>query len=63
MKGLVKFNYQMLVVVDTKKIEQKDRSKVILSPQLKEAVQSVLGRNRQVILFQKPQGVYALSNL
>jgi len=45
-----------VVVVDTKKIEQKDRSKVMLSPQLKEAVQGVIGRNRQVILFQNRRG-------
>jgi primosomal protein N' (replication factor Y) len=45
-----------VVVIDTKKIEQKDRSKVMLSPQLKEAVQAVLDRNRQVILFQNRRG-------
>ena len=45
-----------VVVVDTKKIEQKDRSKVMLSPQLKEAVQAVVDSNRQAILFQNRRG-------
>lgn len=43
-------------VIDTKKVEQKDRSKVMLSPQLIEAVQEVIARNRQVILFQNRRG-------
>ena len=45
-----------VVVVDTKKIEQKDKSKVMLSPQLKEAIQAVVEKNRQVILFQNRRG-------
>ena len=45
-----------VVIVDTKKIEHKDRSKVMLSPQLKDAVQAVIERNRQVILFQNRRG-------
>ncbi|MFC0773103.1 replication restart helicase PriA [Terrimonas alba] len=43
-------------VVDTKKIEQKDRSKVMLSPHLVAAIQQVLDRNKQVILFQNRRG-------
>ena len=43
-------------VVDTKKIEQKDRSKVMLSPHLVGAIQQVLDRNKQVILFQNRRG-------
>ncbi len=43
-------------LIDTKKIEQKDRSKVMLSPQLIEAVQQVVDRGKQVILFQNRRG-------
>jgi len=43
-------------IVDTKKIEQKDRSKVMLSPALIAAVQESLDRNKQVILFQNRRG-------
>jgi len=43
-------------MVDTRKILQKDRSKVMLSPQLIEAVNEVIARNRQVILFQNRRG-------
>ena len=43
-------------LVDTRKIIQKDRSKVMLSPQLVEAIQEVLARGKQVILFQNRRG-------
>ncbi len=43
-------------MVDTRKIIQKDRSKVMLSPQLVEAVQEVMARGKQVILFQNRRG-------
>ncbi len=43
-------------IIDTKKIEQKDRSKVMLSPQLVEAVKQTIGKNKQVILFQNRRG-------
>ena len=43
-------------IIDTKKIIQKDRSKVMLSPPLVEAIQQVLEKNRQVILFQNRRG-------
>ena len=43
-------------MVDTRKILQKDRSKVMLSPQLVEAVNEVIARNKQVILFQNRRG-------
>jgi primosomal protein N' (replication factor Y) len=42
--------------VDTRKIMQKDKSKVILSPVLIEAVSEVITRNKQVILFQNRRG-------
>lgn len=43
-------------IIDTRKIMQKDRSKVMLSPQLVEAVNAVIARNKQVILFQNRRG-------
>ncbi|HEV7781693.1 MAG TPA: primosomal protein N' [Chitinophagaceae bacterium] len=43
-------------MVDTRKIIQKDRSRVMLSPRLVEAVNEVTGRNKQVILFQNRRG-------
>ncbi len=43
-------------IVDTKKIEQKDKAKVMLSPQLISAVKENLDRNRQIILFQNRRG-------
>lgn len=43
-------------LIDTKKIGQKDRSKVMLSPPLIEAVQQVVDRGKQVILFQNRRG-------
>lgn len=43
-------------VIDTRKIMQKDRSKVMLSPQLTDAVNAVIARNKQVILFQNRRG-------
>ncbi len=45
-----------LEFVDTRKIIQKDRSKVMLSPQLVEAVNEVLARGKQIILFQNRRG-------
>ena len=43
-------------IIDTRKIIQKDRTKVMLSPQLIEAVNEVMARNKQVILFQNRRG-------
>ncbi|MGB3153485.1 MAG: primosomal protein N' [Chitinophagaceae bacterium] len=43
-------------IIDTRKIMQKDRSKVVLSPQLVEAVNEVMARGKQVILFQNRRG-------
>jgi primosomal protein N' (replication factor Y) len=43
-------------IIDTKKVERKDHSRVMLSPQLKEAVQHALDHDRQVILFQNRRG-------
>lgn len=43
-------------LIDTKKVEQKDRSKIMLSTQLVTAVQEVLDRNKQAILFQNRRG-------
>jgi primosomal protein N' (replication factor Y) len=43
-------------IIDTKRIEQKDRSKVMLSPQLVQAITDTISRNKQVILFQNRRG-------
>jgi primosomal protein N' (replication factor Y) (superfamily II helicase) len=43
-------------MIDTRKVIQKDRSKVMLSPALVEAVNEVVAKNRQVILFQNRRG-------
>jgi primosomal protein N' (replication factor Y) (superfamily II helicase) len=43
-------------MIDTRKIMQKDKSKVMLSPQLIEAVNEVIARGSQVILFQNRRG-------
>src|SRR5688572_17432086 len=43
-------------IIDTKKVERKDRSRVMLSPQLKDAVLHALDHDRQVILFQNRRG-------
>lgn len=43
-------------IIDTRKIEQKDRSKVMLSPQLVQAIHETIDRGRQVILFQNRRG-------
>ncbi len=50
------FQLPPIDIIDTKKVEQKDRSKVMLSPQLQQAIKEVLERNRQVILFQNRRG-------
>lgn len=42
--------------VDTRSIIQKDKSKIILSPALIEAVKEVVERGKQVILFQNRRG-------
>lgn len=42
--------------VDTRSIVQKDKSKIILSPALIEAVKEVIERGKQVILFQNRRG-------
>lgn len=42
--------------IDTRKIIQKDKSKIILSPPLIEAVNEVIARGKQVILFQNRRG-------
>lgn len=42
--------------VDTRSIIQKDKSKIILSPTLIEAVKEVIERGKQVILFQNRRG-------
>lgn len=43
-------------IIDTKKIPQKDKSKLIFSPKLIESVKEVVARDRQVILFQNRRG-------
>jgi primosomal protein N' (replication factor Y) (superfamily II helicase) len=43
-------------MIDTRKIMQKDKSKVMLSPPLIEAVNEVIARGNQIILFQNRRG-------
>lgn len=43
-------------LIDTRKIIQKDRLKIMLSPPLEDAINEVISRNRQVILFQNRRG-------
>lgn len=43
-------------IVDTKLVAKKDNARVILSPQLKAAVENAIERNKQVILFQNRRG-------
>lgn len=43
-------------IIDTKQIARKDKSRVILSPQLKAAVERALERGAQAILFQNRRG-------
>jgi primosomal protein N' (replication factor Y) len=46
----------VIEIVDTKTVEQKDRSKVMISPQLKQAIEQAVAKNKQVILFQNRRG-------
>ncbi|MCO5239687.1 MAG: primosomal protein N' [Chitinophagaceae bacterium] len=43
-------------IIDTKQIVRKGKSKIMLSPQLKEAIEQELQKDRQVILFQNRRG-------
>ncbi|HMH32591.1 MAG TPA: primosomal protein N', partial [Puia sp.] len=43
-------------LVDTKKIIDKEKNKVIISPALEEAITASLAKNKQVILFQNRRG-------
>lgn len=43
-------------LVDTRKVKQPDKTRVILSPALVEAVHAVIARGKQVILFQNRRG-------
>ncbi|HRO46487.1 primosomal protein N' [Agriterribacter sp.] len=61
--GLVELNERYggvklpaIEIIDTKQIVRKDKSKIILSPQLKEAIENALERNKQIILFQNRRG-------
>ena len=45
-----------LQFIDTRKIISKDKAKIILSPPLIEAINEVLARDKQVILFQNRRG-------
>ncbi len=51
-------NVQMPLIelVDVKRIITKDKSKVIISPQLEQAITEALGKQKQVILFQNRRG-------
>ena len=46
----------VIQIVDTKKMVQPDKSKVMLSPPLIDAILQVIARSRQVILFQNRRG-------
>ncbi|MBS1610336.1 MAG: primosomal protein N' [Bacteroidetes bacterium] len=50
------FHLPPIEIIDTKKVVQKDRSKVMLSPALTEAVNETVAKERQVILFQNRRG-------
>ena len=50
------FSLPKIEIIDTKKIPQKDKTKLILSPRLIESVNAVIERNKQVILFQNRRG-------
>ncbi|HEY0676887.1 MAG TPA: primosomal protein N' [Chitinophagaceae bacterium] len=61
--GLVELNERYtgiempaIEIIDTKKIPSKERMKVIVSPQLSEAIIDTLEKKRQVILFQNRRG-------
>lgn len=43
-------------IIDTKKVFQKEKGKVMLSPSLIDSVNEVLARQRQIILFQNRRG-------
>ncbi len=43
-------------LIDTKQVVQTQKEKVMLSPQLKEAIQQTLDKKKQVILFQNRRG-------
>jgi primosomal protein N' (replication factor Y) len=43
-------------IIDTKKVIQKDKTKVMLSPRLIEEIKKTVERNKQVILFQNRRG-------
>jgi len=43
-------------IIDTRKLEKTEKNKIILSPQLTAAIQEVLDRGKQVILFQNRRG-------
>ena len=50
------FRLPIIGLIDTKTIAQKDKTKVMLSPPLIEAVNAVLAKKKQVILFQNRRG-------
>jgi primosomal protein N' (replication factor Y) len=43
-------------IIDTKKIIQKDKAKISLSPELIDSIKEILAREKQVILFQNRRG-------
>ncbi|HET6724139.1 MAG TPA: primosomal protein N' [Chitinophagaceae bacterium] len=50
------FQLPPIEIVDTKKVVQKEKGKVMLSPPLIDAVNEVLAKQKQVILFQNRRG-------
>ncbi len=43
-------------IIDTRRIEHKDKTRVMLSPALVEGIRAAVARNKQVILFQNRRG-------
>jgi primosomal protein N' (replication factor Y) len=49
-------NLPKIEIVDTKKIPNREKNKIILTPELQQAIQQSLDKNKQVILFQNRRG-------
>jgi len=52
--------FPQIEIIDIKKIVTGQRDKILLSPQLKTAIEESLAQNKQVILFSKQARLYAL---
>jgi primosomal protein N' (replication factor Y) len=45
-----------ITIIDTKKIISKDKNKIIISPDLQNAIEQSIEEDKQVILFQNRRG-------